>query len=58
MKIKFVLCLLIIVLSNLSCSPRIKFSQSNQQFEGDVSFLEGLDIEERASENDLLFIDK
>ena len=56
MKIKFVLCLLIIVLSNLSCSPRIKFSQSNQQFEGDVSFLEDLDIEERASENDLLFI--
>ncbi len=56
MKIKFVLCLLIIVLSNLSCSPRIKFSQSNQQFEGDISFLEDLDIEERASENDLLFI--
>ena len=56
MKIKFVLCLLIIVLSNLSCSPIIKFSQSNQEFEGDVSFLEDLDIEERASENDLLFI--
>ena len=44
------------LLSNLSCSPLIKYSQSNRQFEQEVSLLESLDLEEKAGEKDLLFI--
>ena len=43
-------------MSNLSCSPLIKYSQSNTQFEQEVSLLESLDLEEKAGEKDLLFI--
>ncbi len=43
-------------MSNLSCSPLIKYSQSNRQFEQEVSLLESLDLEEKAGEKDLLFI--
>ena len=46
----------LVFLSNLSCSPLTKYSQSNMQFEEDVSFLELLDVEEKAGENDILFI--
>ena len=46
----------IFLLSNLSCSPLIKYSQSNTQFEEEVSFLEALDVEEKAGEKDILFI--
>tara|TARA_A100001011_G_scaffold373629_1_gene433262 strand:+ start:255 stop:899 length:645 start_codon:yes stop_codon:yes gene_type:complete len=34
----------------------IKYSQSNTQFEQEVSLLESLDLEEKAGEKDLLFI--
>ena len=44
------------LLSNLSCSPLIKYPQSNRQFEQEVSLLERLDLEEKAGEKDLLFI--
>ena len=47
---------LVFLLSNLSCSPLIKYSQSNWQFEEEVSLLESLDFEEKAGEEDLLFI--
>jgi len=47
---------LVFLLSNLSCSPLIKYSQSNTQFEQEVSLLESLDLEEKAGEKDLLFI--
>jgi len=47
---------LVFILSNLSCSPLIKYSQSNRQFEEEVSFLEALDVEEKAGENDILFL--
>ena len=47
---------LVFLLQNLSCSPLIKYSQSNIQFEDEVSILEGFDIEEKAGENDVLFI--
>ena len=47
---------LVFLLSNLSCSPLIKYSQSNRQFEQEVSLLESLDLEEKAGEKDLLFI--
>lgn len=46
----------VFLLSNLSCSPLIKYSQSNTQFEEEVSFLEALDIKEKAGEKDILFI--
>ena len=46
----------VFLLSNLSCSPLIKYSQSNTQFEEEVLFLEALDIEEKAGEKDILFI--
>ena len=45
-----------VLLSNLSCSPFSKYSQSNRQFEEEVSILERLDIEEKAAEKDILFI--
>ena len=47
---------LVFLLSNLSCSPLLKYSQSNRQFEEEVSFLESLDFEEKAGEKDVLFI--
>ena len=47
---------LVFLLSSLSCSPLIKYSQSNRQFEEEVSVLESLDLEERAGEKDVLFI--
>ena len=47
---------LIFLLSILSCSPLIKYSQSNRQFEAEVSLLESLDVEDKAGENDILFI--
>ena len=47
---------LVFLLQNLSCSPLTKYSQSNIQFEDEVSILEGFDIEEKAGENDVLFI--
>ena len=47
---------LIFLLSNLSCSPLLKYSQSNRQFEEEVSFLESLDFKEKAGEKDVLFI--
>ena len=47
---------LVFLLSNLSCSPLIKYSQSNLQFEEEVSLLESLDFEQKAGEDDLLFI--
>ena len=47
---------LVFLLSNLSCSPLIKYSQSNWQFEEEVSLLESLDFEEKADEKDVLFI--
>ena len=47
---------LVFLLSNLSCSPLIKYSQSNLQFEEEVSLLESLDFEQKAGEEDLLFI--
>ena len=47
---------LVFLLSNLSCSPLIKYSQSNLQFEEEVSLLESLDFEEKAGEKDVLFI--
>ena len=47
---------LVFLLSNLSCSPLIKYSQSNWQFEEEVSLLESLDFEQKAGEDDLLFI--
>ena len=46
----------LVFLSNLSCSPFSKYSQSNRQFEEEVSILERLDIEEKAAEKDILFI--
>ena len=46
---------LVFLLSNLSCSPLIKYSQSNWQFEEEVSLLESLDFEQKAGEDDLLF---
>ena len=47
---------LVFLFSNLSCSPLLKYSQSNRQFEEEVSLLESLDFEEKAGEEDLLFI--
>ena len=47
---------LVFLLSNLSCSPLLKYSQSNRQFEKEVSFLESLDFKEKAGEKDVLFI--
>ena len=47
---------LVFLLSNLSCSPLIKYSQSHRQFEEEVLLLENLDVEEKAGENDILFI--
>ena len=47
---------LVFILSNLSCSPFLKYSQSYRQFEEEVSLLESLDSEEKAGENDVLFI--
>ena len=47
---------LVFLLSNLSCSPLLKYSQSNRQFEEEVSFLESLDFKEKAGEKDVLFI--
>ena len=47
---------LVFLLSNLSCSPLLKYSQSNRQFEEEVSLLESLDFEEKAGEKDVLFI--
>ncbi len=47
---------LVFLLSNLSCSPLLKYSQSNRQFEEEVSLLESLDFEEKAGEKDILFI--
>ena len=44
------------LLLNSSCSPLIKYSQTKWQFEEEVSLLEDLDIEEKAGENDILFI--
>ena len=46
----------LVFLSNLSCSPFSKYSQSNRQFEEEVSILERLDVEEKAGEKDILFI--
>ena len=46
----------LVLLSNLSCSPFSKYSQSNRQFEEEVSILERLDVEEKAGEKDILFI--
>ena len=47
---------LVFLFSNLSCSPLLKYSQSNRQFEEEVSLLESLDFEEKAGEKDVLFI--
>ena len=47
---------LVFIFSNLSCSPLLKYSQSNRQFEEEVSLLESLDFEEKAGEKDVLFI--
>ena len=47
---------LVFLFSNLSCSPLLKYSQSNRQFEEEVSLLESLDFEEKAGEKDILFI--
>ena len=47
---------LVFLLSILSCSPLIKYSQSNRQFEEEVSLLESLDLVEKAGEKELLFI--
>ena len=47
---------LVFLFSNLSCSPLLKYSQSNRQFEEEVSFLESLDFKEKAGEKDVLFI--
>ena len=47
---------LVFLLSNLSCSPLLKYSQANRQFEEEVSFLESLDFKEKAGEKDVLFI--
>ena len=47
---------LVFLLSNLSCSPLLKYSQSNRQFEEEVSLLESLDFKEKAGEKDVLFI--
>ena len=47
---------LVFIFSNLSCSPLLKYSQSNMQFEEEVSLLESLDFEEKAGEKDVLFI--
>ncbi len=47
---------LVFLFSNLSCSPLLKYSQSNRQFEEEVSLLESLDFEEKAGERDVLFI--
>ena len=47
---------LVLIFSNLSCSPAIKYSQSNKQFEEEISLLESLDFEEKAGEKDILFI--
>ena len=44
------------LLSNLSCSPLVKYSQSNRQFEAEVSYLESLDLKQKANENDILFL--
>lgn len=46
----------LVFLSNLSCSPFSKYSQSNREFEQEVSILESLDVEEKAGEKDILFI--
>ena len=46
---------LVFLFSNLSCSPLLKYSQSNRQFEEEVSLLESLDFEEKAGEKDVLF---
>ena len=47
---------LVFLFSNLSCSPLLKYSQSNRQFEEEVSLLESLDFEEKAGDKDVLFI--
>ena len=47
---------LVFLFSNLSCSPLLKYSQSNRQFEEEVSLLESLDFKEKAGEKDVLFI--
>ena len=48
---------LVFLLSNLSCSPLIKYSQSNRQFEQEVSLLESLDLDVfLENKKDLLFI--
>ena len=47
---------LVFLFSNLSCSPLLKYSQSNRQFEEEVSLLESLDLGEKAGEKELLFI--
>ena len=47
---------LVFLFSNLSCSPLLKYSQSNRQFQEEVSLLESLDFEEKAGEEDVLFI--
>ena len=47
---------LVFLLSILSCSPLIKYAQSNRQFEKEVSLLESLDLVEKAGEKELLFI--
>ena len=52
---KYLICL-VFLFSNLSCSPLLKYSQSNRQFEEEVSLLESLDFEEKAGEKDVLFI--
>ena len=46
----------LVFLSNLSCSPFSKYSQSNRQFEQEVSILERLDVVEKAGKKDILFI--
>ena len=46
----------LVLLSNLSCSPFSKYSQSNRQFEQEVSILERLDVVEKAGKKDILFI--
>ena len=46
----------LILLSNFSCSPLVKYSQSNRQFEAEVSYLESLDLKQKANQNDILFL--
>ena len=46
----------VFLFSNLSCSPLIKYSQSNTQFEEEVLNLEALDVEKKAEKKDILFI--